>query len=278
VNEEKFVVNDQKFAVNEQKFAVNGDKFAVNGDKFVMNEVRDLKVDKNLLMNGVRDPNIGEVLPVNGVGDLIFDKDLLINSKFVPNVDKYLLTDGARDLTGEVFPFLQPQILHVDVSAGVYVVEQIPAGVVRVLVNDEVIFAVPAPVSGERPIPGSHFKTEAARKPEPVKVAVEPNGPVTVGRPEMRKAAVLERMVRVEPLVIGWLMAEPLIVVDVRHVVHVAGGQTLRLAWLAAVASRRRRRRHPSLVRARCIVGRWWMCRPVALWRIGGQGQKERRR
>ncbi len=48
---------------------------------------------------------------------------------------------------------LHPHILDVDVNAGMYVVEQIPSDVIRVLVNDEVIPAVPAPVRAKRPIP-----------------------------------------------------------------------------------------------------------------------------
>ncbi len=154
-----------------------------------------------------------------------------------------------------------------------YVVEQIPAGVVRVLVNDEVISAVPAPVCAEGPIRCGNIKIEASRKPEPVKLGVNPIDLVAKRRPEMRKAAMRKRLIQVEPCIVRWMVAEPLIVVDVRHVVHMAGGQMLHLGLLAKIASRRRSLRYASLVRA------WWIMSLLTTpFRHAGLGRQENSR
>ena len=60
-----------------------------------------------------------------------------------------------------------------DVAAGVDVVEQIPSRMIRIVVNREVVAAIPAPVRTEAPIPGSNLKIKSAGKPETVMVAVE---------------------------------------------------------------------------------------------------------
>jgi hypothetical protein len=104
-----------------------------------------------------------------------------------------------------------------------YVIEQIPAVVVRVLVNNEVISAISAPIFAEGPIRRGHLKKEAARKPEPVKVDVNSIDSVTKRRPEMREVALWKRMIQVKPYVIRCFVAEPLIVVDVWNVVYMAG-------------------------------------------------------
>jgi hypothetical protein len=62
---------------------------------------------------------------------------------------------------------LRAHVLGVDVDAGLGVVDEIPTGVVGVIVDDEVVArAVPAPAGGEVPVPRSDFKREAAREPE----------------------------------------------------------------------------------------------------------------
>jgi len=53
------------------------------------------------------------------------------------------------------------------------VVEQIPADVLGILIDDEIVGAVPAPISADGPVPSSHFKGETTRKPEAVMIAVE---------------------------------------------------------------------------------------------------------
>ncbi len=129
----------------------------------------------------------------------------------------------------------------------------------------------------------SHVATskEAVRKPEPVKVEVNPSDSVAERRPYMRKVAVRKRFIHVEPRIIRLFVAEPLIVVDVRHVVHMAGGQMLCLALFGRIGSRRRSFWNVSLIRARPIL-----CRPElpSLWRLatrfcaaaGGSKQESR--
>jgi hypothetical protein len=74
----------------------------------------------------------------------------------------------------------------------------------------------------------------------------------------MRKATVRKRMIHMEPGVVRRFMAEPLIVIDMRQVVHMAGGQVLCLALLDRIASRRRSLWNMSLIRARSSL-----CRPA---------------
>jgi len=88
--------------------------------------------------------------------------------------------DADHKIRGSPAPCLSPEdselaaiqlsahVGHMDVAAGVNVVEQIVAGVIRVVVNGEVLAAVPAPIGAEAPIPGSHFKIKATGKPEAV--------------------------------------------------------------------------------------------------------------
>ena len=57
---------------------------------------------------------------------------------------------------------LGPHVADVDVHASVNVVEQIPADVVAILINDEIVGAVPAPIGASWPIPGRDFKEEPA--------------------------------------------------------------------------------------------------------------------
>ena len=148
---------------------------------------------------------------------------------------------------------LHAHILAMDIHARMDVVKEIPARMIWVFVNDEVISAVPAPVGTQRPVPCGHFKKEAAGKPEAVKTGVEPDNPVTVARPKMRKMPVRKRMIQVETRVIPLLVAKPLIVIDVRGVIHMPRRQMLCLALFLRIVSRRRRRWDVLLVRARRI-------------------------
>ena len=61
---------------------------------------------------------------------------------------------------------LGAHVVDVHVDAGVDVVEQIPAGMVGVLVYHEVIATVPAPIGTNRPVPRRNFKVETARHPK----------------------------------------------------------------------------------------------------------------
>jgi hypothetical protein len=61
---------------------------------------------------------------------------------------------------------LRAQVLGVDVYAGLGAVDQIPAVMIGVIVDDKVVTrAIPAPAGGEVPVPRSDFKREAAGKP-----------------------------------------------------------------------------------------------------------------
>jgi hypothetical protein len=102
----------------------------------------------------------------------------------------------------------------VNVNASVDVIQQIPADMVRVFVHDEIIPAIPTPVNGKRPIPVGDLKIEATGKPETVVVAVNAGDAVAVGRAEVFKLTVLERVVDVEALIVRSVVAIPVIVTD----------------------------------------------------------------
>ena len=140
-----------------------------------------------------------------------------------------------------------------DVSSDV---EEVPADVVRVRVDHEIVPAVPAPVLAQGPIPDRDIKEGTARHPEPVKVRVHPQDAVPVPWPEGREAAVRERPIDVEPRIVSPLVAEPLVVIDVRRVIHMPGRQMLCLSRSVGIASRLRSGRDDALVRPRRIGSR----------------------
>jgi hypothetical protein len=106
-----------------------------------------------------------------------------------------------------------------DVNSGVDVVEQVPAEMVGVFVDDKVIAAVPAPVGADSPVPGRDFEIEAARKPETMMVAIDPDNVVAEARAGMREVTVLEGMVEMESRIAGCFVGVPVIVIDVRRTV-----------------------------------------------------------
>jgi hypothetical protein len=124
---------------------------------------------------------------------------------------------------------------------------------IGVFVNDEVIAAIPAPIRGERPIPGGDIKIESAGKPEPVMVWVKPGDSVSVCWPEMRKVAMFEWAIQVEPCVVRRIMAVEVITAYVRRVICVPGRHSVHLALLALIRAWSGRRRNPSPVRARWV-------------------------
>ena len=86
---------------------------------------------------------------------------------------------------------LRAHVLGMDVDAGLGVVDEIPTGVVGVIVNDEVVTgAVPAPARGQLPVPRSEFKRKAAGKPEAVRAQIKAIHVIAIGRAEMFEAAV----------------------------------------------------------------------------------------
>lgn len=140
-----------------------------------------------------------------------------------------------------------------DVHSGVHVVNQIPTRVIRVLIHDIIIAAVPAPILGLVPVPRSNFEEEPAREPEAVMVAIEANYPVPMGRAEVLEVPVLPGMVNMEALVVRSLMAVPVVVADVRDLVHVPALVALDFPLDVLVSSRLGCRRNAPAVRARRI-------------------------
>jgi hypothetical protein len=110
----------------------------------------------------------------------------------------------------------------VDVHAGVNVVKEIPAGVVGILVHDEIIGAVPAPIGAYGPVPGSDFKAEATGEPETMMIDIEALDAITEGGAKVLEAPVLEGMVDVEALIVRVVVAVPMVVVDVGSAVDAA--------------------------------------------------------
>ena len=110
--------------------------------------------------------------------------------------------------------------MHVD--AGMNVVEQIPAGMIGVLVDREVIAAVPAPIGANRLVPGRNFKIETARQPETAMGGIETFNAVTERRAKVFETAVLERMVKVIALIIRPVVPVPVVFVDLWRSVYMA--------------------------------------------------------
>src|SRR6266404_5314553 len=130
---------------------------------------------------------------------------------------------------------LHAHVGDVNVGAGVDVVEHVPASVVGIFIDDKIVAAIPAPVRADGPVPGSNFKGEAAGQPETV-------------------MAVLEGMIDAEALVVGAVVAVPMVIVDVRSGVDVAGRMAFGFRLGAWLWPGRRGRRNASLVGARRIL------------------------
>src|SRR5208282_2647663 len=117
---------------------------------------------------------------------------------------------------------LHSQVGDVDVDAGVDIVKEIPTDVVGILVHDEIIGAIPAPIGADRPIPGSDFKAEATGEPETMMFEIEAFDAIAVGRAKVLEAAMLVGMVDVEALIVGAVVAVPMVVVDMGSAVDAA--------------------------------------------------------
>jgi hypothetical protein len=149
--------------------------------------------------------------------------------------------------------WLGAEILDVDIDAGVDVVEEIPAVMVGVLVDDKVIGTIPAPIGADGPVPRGDFKAEAAREPETVSSEVEAFDAVTIVGTEVLEMTVFERMVEVVALVVGSIMTIPVVIVDMGSAVDVDGIVTLGLGLGAGIVPLWGRRREMSLIGARRI-------------------------
>ena len=141
-----------------------------------------------------------------------------------------------------------------DIDAGVDVVEHVPAGVVGIFIDDKIVAAIPAPVRADGPVPSGDFKGETTGQPETVMVSIEAFDAVAKRGTKVFEAAVLERMIEVEALVGGTVVAVPMVIVDVRSGVDVAGRMAFGLRLGAWLWPGRRRRRDASLVGARGIL------------------------
>src|ERR1700739_4868376 len=147
---------------------------------------------------------------------------------------------------------LSPYVLNMHVRPGVHVVKQIPADVIGVLVNHEVIPAVPAPIRADGPIPGGHFEPESSGKPKPMVVRVKALHVVAVTGAKTLELSVLGPMIDVEALVIRRVVAVPMVVADVLRAIPLSVHVPLDF-YLRMGVSFWRRRRNPSLVGSRRI-------------------------
>ena len=119
-----------------------------------------------------------------------------------------------------------------DVDAGVDVVEEIPADVVGIFIDDEIIGTIPAPIGAYGPVPGSNFKAEAAGEPETMTTEIETLDAITEGGAKVLEVPMLEGMGDVEALIVRAVVAVPMVVVDVGSAVdaaiHLAPGKSQR--------------------------------------------------
>ena len=141
-----------------------------------------------------------------------------------------------------------------DVDAGVNVVKHIPAGVVGIFIHDEIIGTIPAPIGANGPVPGRDFKAEAAGKPETVMIDIEALDAVAVRRAKVLEAPVLEGMVDVEALVIGAIVAVPMIVVNVGSAVDAAIHVALGFGLSVGIVPPGRSRGDMTLIGARRVL------------------------
>ena len=144
---------------------------------------------------------------------------------------------------------LHSHILNVNVDAGVHVVEQIPADVIRVVVNNKIITAIPTPIGEDWPIPGCNFEMEAARKPEPMTVWIDSQEPVSEIRTKMIEVSMDKGAIQAIHRIVRRVMPVPLIMVDMGGVVNAPVFQSF--STLSRIrASRRRRGREMTLIGA----------------------------
>jgi hypothetical protein len=142
----------------------------------------------------------------------------------------------------------------VDVDAGVDVVEEIPADVVGILVDNEIIRTIPAPIGAHGPIPGSNFKAEAAGEPEAMMAEIEAFDAIAIGGAKVLEAPMLEGMINVEALVVGAVVAVPMIVVDVRSAVDTAIHVMFGFGLGVGIVPLGRSRGHVTLIGARRVL------------------------
>ena len=123
---------------------------------------------------------------------------------------------------------LRAQVLGVGVDASLGVVDEIPAGMIGVIVDDKVVTrAIPAPTGGEVPIPRSDFKREAAGEPEAVRARIEAFHVIAVGRAKVFEAAMRIGMRDSVAFVVGTIVAVPVVIVNVGNAVDTPAGPAI---------------------------------------------------
>jgi hypothetical protein len=160
--------------------------------------------------------------------------------------EKYRLSISTSPVgyaMGNAAGLSRPHEIDVHVDASVNVVQQIPADMVGVLVDDEIVGAVPAPIGANGPVPGRYFKVETARKPEAVVIGIEAFDAIAVRRAKVFEVAMFKGMIEMAALVIRTIVAIPVVVADVRRGVHMAGPMVLRFGlgvWAVSFWRRRK--------------------------------------
>lgn len=109
------------------------------------------------------------------------------------------------------------------------VVEEIPADVVGVVVDDEIVAAVPALVGEVAPVPIGNLEVEAAGKPEFMMGGVNAGDGVAERGTKVGKVAVLEGMLDMEARVIDGGVAVPSIVINVGHFIDASVDRAFRI-------------------------------------------------
>ena len=113
---------------------------------------------------------------------------------------------------------------------------------IRIVVDDYVVGASPAPVGGKFPIIWEDFKAEATIKPETMVIPVNPGKSIWMGWAEIIEAAVLVGMIHVETRVVLVVVAIPLVIADVRPLIDSAVLVGVMLRRTTLRPGRRRRR------------------------------------
>ena len=139
------------------------------------------------------------------------------------------------------------------VNSRVNVVNQIPTRVIWILVHYKIITAGPAPVRGFVPVPIGDFEKEPTWEPKTVMVWIEPLDAVAIRRAEMCEVTVLEWGINVETLVVRRVVPIPVVVANVRNLVHVPALIPLNFPLHVLVSASLRGRRNAPGVPARRI-------------------------
>ena len=160
-----------------------------------------------------------------------------------------------------------------DVDAGVNVVKEIPADVVGIFVHNEIIGAIPAPIGANGPVPGRDFKAEAAGEPETTMLEVEAFDAIAEGGAKVLEATMLEGMSDVEALVIGAVVAVPMVVVDMGSAVDAAIHVMFGFGLGVGIVPLGRSGWDVTLIGARCVLRVFFRVLSPFFRMLGNSGQ-----